>query len=162
MVRIMNKLNRILIAFVLMMVVASAALISIYLSEDRDLEVLPWLTYDLNYGESEIYGWTDVTDYINLTSTRNQAIEAEIHTRVMFNGEVLEDTEGIDHHYFITNEFGVERPAGDSNFNGIPDITIWGADTQDGNTIIRRSIITFRDLEPGTYTFETQILPREI
>lgn len=158
----MNKTNKTLLAVVLMIVVASAAMVSVYISEDRDLEVLPWLTYELNYGASEIYGWTDVTDYINVTSTRNNIIYAEIHTELLFNGVVLEDTEGISIHHFVTGLNGDIRPAVDSNLNGIPDVTIWGDnDVTDGFTVIERRIVTFTDLDPGTYTLKTQIVPRE-
>lgn len=159
----MNKPSKILIAIALILTAASAAIITVYLSEDRDIEVLPWLTYDLNYGESEIYGWTDVTDYINITSTRGNVIQAEIHTELLFNGEVLEDTVGIGIHYFVTGLNGDMRPAVDSNLNGIPDVTIWGDnDVTNGFTIIERRIVTLTDLDPGTYTLKTQVLPREI
>jgi len=159
----MNKLNRILIAVILMIMVASAAIITVYISEDRDLEVLPWLTYELNYGESEIYGWTDVTDYINVTSTRDHVIHAEIHTELLFNGEVLNDTEGIAIHYFVSGLNGDMRPALDDNNNGVPDVSLWGNnEATDGTTVIERRIITFTDLDPGTYTLKTRVLPKEI
>lgn len=159
----MNKPNKILMAFILMLTVVSAAVISIYISEDRDLEVLPWLTYGLNYGEPEIYGGANPLDYINVTSTRGNAVFAEIHTDILFNGGVLEDSEGLAVHYFVTNGFGDIDPAVDTNFNGIPDVTLWGtSNTPNGFTVIQRRIITSTDLEHGTYTLSTKVLPREV
>ena len=159
----MNKLNMALIAIALLVgSIASAALISQYLYDERDLEVSPWLTYEINTGPTDIYGGTNPIDYYNLTSTRGTSVLAEIHTDIYFNGELLDDTEGIDVHYFMSNSEGELWSAVDTNFNGFPDVTIWGTGNNDGMTIIKRRILTRTDLVPGTYTLQTQIVPRAV
>ncbi|MCK5012722.1 MAG: hypothetical protein KAS66_02795 [Candidatus Omnitrophica bacterium] len=162
----MNKLNMALIAIALLVgSIASAALISQYLQDERDLEVSPWLTYEINTGPTDIYGGTNPIDYYNLTSTRGTSVLAEIHTDIYFNGELLDelyDTEGIDIIYFMSNSEGELWSAVDTNNNGFPDVTIWGTGNNDGITTIKRRILTRTDLVPGTYTLKTQIVPRAV
>lgn len=162
----MNKLNMALIAIALLVgSIASAALISQYLYDERDLEVSPWLTYEINMGPNDIYGGANPIDYYNLTSTRGTSVLAEIHTDIYFNGELLDelyDTEGIDVIYFMSNSEGELWSAVDTNTNGFPDVTIWGTGNNDGITTIKRRILTRTDLVPGTYTLKTQIVPRAV
>ncbi len=140
--------------------IAAGALIVSFLTTTRDIEIDPWITYETNYNLSPIHGGTVLTDYINLTSQRSSGIPAEIHTEELFEGAPLEDSEGITYYYHISDYTDELIPAVDTNFDGIPDFTIWGQDTNNGTTIIRRRILTDYDLVPGTYTYVVTIVPK--
>lgn len=156
-------IKRIIILMALLLIgVTSAALITQYLQDERELEVLPGLTYEINIGSTSVYGSETAIDYINVTSTRPSSVQAEIVTIVYYNGELLEDSTGLSYHYFVSTESGDIMPVLDTNNNGLPDVTIFGTENNNGFTAIKRKILTATDLKPGTYKFDIAVVPREI
>lgn len=158
----MDKLYKILIIFILLVSVVSAAILTEYLRDERELEVVSWLTYEVNIGSASVYGSETAIDYINVTSTRPSSVQAEIVTTVYYNGELLEDSTGLSYHYFVSTESGDIMPVLDTNNNGLPDVTIFGTENNNGFTAIKRKILTATDLKPGTYKFDIAVVPREM
>jgi len=155
-----QQIKTLLIGLIVLTSICSAALIVSFLITTRDLQVDPWVTYEENYEQTSIYGGDMVTDYINLTCTKTDSVAAEIHTELMYEGITLIDTEGINYYYHVTDWNGDLMPVVDTNFDGNPDITIWGQETNNGFTVIRRRTLTDYELVPGTYTYSTAIVPK--
>ena len=156
----MNKLNKILAAFVLLMTVVSAAVLTEYLRDERTVEVAPWMSYTVNHDPIDTaYGDTLLYDYINITSHKKYSTTCEIDTEVYFNGEPLEDMAGIRVDYSVETGSGSLIPASDYNDNGKPEAAVFGMQDVDGIFTIRRNIGIKEDLEPGTYKIVTILIP---
>lgn len=158
----MKVSTKMFVVIVLMMSIVSAAILTEYFKNERELEVVSWLTYEVNIGPASVYGSETAIDYINVTSTRPSSVQAEIVTTVYYNGELLEDSTGLSYHYFVSTESGDIMPVLDTNNNGLPDVTIFGTENNNGFTAIKRKILTATDLKPGTYKFDIAVVPREM
>jgi len=163
----MRKINVILIVIALLLVtVASAALLTEYFRDTRSVEVEPWMSFEVNYDPSEItYGDMTLYDYINITSHKKHSSTCEIDTVIKLNGEELTDQTGIYVSYSVETGSGSLITASDNNDNGMPEAAVFGmknlADMgdPDGNFTIRRNIMVNEDLMPGTYTITTILIP---
>lgn len=163
----MNKLNILLIAIAVLMVsVASAALLTEYFRDTRTVEVEPWMSFEVNNDPQEItYGDMTLRDYINITSHKKFSSTCEIDTEIRFNGDVLEDQTGIYVSYSVETGSGSLITASDNNDNGMPEAAVFGM--QDlinmgdpgGNYTIRRNIAVNEDLTPGLYEITTILIP---
>lgn len=167
----MNKLTKILIALVLVSIVsivsiASAALMTEYLRDERTVEVQPWMSFDVNNDPRDItHGDMTLYDYINITSHKKYSSTCEIDTVIKFNGEELEDQNGISVSYSVETGSGSLIPAPDINNNSMPEAAVFGMQDlesmgdPDGNFTIRRNIAVNEDLMPGSYSIVTILIP---
>ena len=163
----MNKLNILLIAIaVLVMTVASAALLTEYFRTERTVEVEPWMSFEVNNDPREItHGDMTLYDYINVTSHKKYSSTCEIDTEIRLNGDVLEDLTGISISYSVETGSGSLKAAPDYNENGMPEAAVFGMQDlegmgdPDGNFTIRRNIAVNEDLMPGSYSILTILIP---
>lgn len=164
----MNKLNITLIVFVLLALVsiASAALMTEYLRDERTVEVQPWMSFEVNHDPRDItHGDMTLYDYINVTSHKKYSSTCEIDTVIKFNGEELEDQNGISVSYSVETGSGSLIPALDYNNNSMPEAAVFGMQDlesmgdPDGNFTIRRNIAVNEDLVPGSYSIVTILIP---
>ena len=149
--------------FVIMMLlvgIASAAILSEYFRDERTVEVKPWMSYEVNNDPRNItYGLTMLYDYINITSHKQYSTTCEIQTEIYFNGEELTDLEGIQISYSVESGSGELVRATDYNNNGLPEAAVFGMQDADGIFTIRRNIVIKEDLIPGTYRIVTILIP---
>ena len=163
----MNKLNILLIAIaVLVMTVASAALLTEYFRTERTVEVEPWMSFEVNNDPREItHGDMTLYDYINVTSHKKYSSTCEIDTIIRLNGEELTDQTGIYVSYSVETGSGSLITASDNNNNGMPEAAVFGMQDlesmgdPDGSYTIRRNIAVNEDLMPGSYSILTILIP---
>jgi len=162
----MTILNKILITLVLLVSIASAAILTEYLTDERTVEVEPWMSFEVNHDPRDItHGDMTLYDYINVTSHKIYGSTCEIDTEIMFNDEVLEDQAGISVSYSVETGSGSLTPAPDYNDNGMPEAAVFGMKDLEGmgdpngNFTIRRNIAINEDLVPGTYRIITTLIP---
>ena len=164
----MNKLNKILIAFVLVLIVsvASAAILTEYFRTERTVEVEPWMSFEVNNDPREItHGDMTLYDYINVTSHKKYSSTCEIDTIIKLNGEELTDQTGIYVSYSVETGSGSLKTAPDINDNGMPEAAVFGMQDLEsmgdpgGNFTIRRNIAVNEDLMPGSYSILTILIP---
>lgn len=158
----MNKLSILSIMFILLVSVASAAILSEYFQDERTVEVAQWMSVEVNNGPTDItYGDTLIHDYINITSHKQFSTTCEIDTEILFNGEELIDQEGIRVDYSVESGSGALVTPPDYNDNGMPEAAVFGAQVADGVYTIRRNILINEDLVPGTYKIITKLIPHQ-
>lgn len=156
----MNKLISTSILFILLVSVASAALLSEYLQDERTVEVAPWMSFEVNNDPRDVtFGDTQLYDYINITSHKKYSSTCEIDTKILFNGEELIDQEGIHVSYSVESGSGALVAPNDYNDNGMPEAAVFGMQDADGIYTIRRNISINEDLVPGTYKIITILIP---
>ena len=156
----MNKPIGILIVITLLMSVASAAILTEYLRDERTVEVKPWMSFEVNYDSKDIiYGDSRLYDYINITSHKKYSSICEIKTEISFNGEELIDQEGIYVSYSVESGSGALVKPKDTNDNGLPEVSLFGTQDSDGTLTIRRNTMIHKDLVPGTYKITTILIP---
>ena len=163
----MNKQNVILIAIALLVVsVASAALLTEYFRTERTVEVEPWMSFEVNNDPREItHGDMTLYDYINVTSHKKYSSTCEIDTIIKLNGEELTDQTGIYVSYSVETGSGSLTTASDNNNNSMPEAAVFGMQDlegmgdPDGNFTIRRNIAVNEDLMPGSYSILTILIP---
>lgn len=162
----MKKFSLVLIAILLLCSIVVAAVISEYFRDERDVIIEPWMSFDVNHDPRiEIFGTVLLHDYINVTPHKTDSTTVEIDTEIYFNGEILEDTEGIYVDYSKETGSGLLTLAWDSNENGYPEAAIFGTNDlvnmgdPDGSYTIRRNILLDEDLERGTYKIITILIP---
>lgn len=156
----MNKPSKILIVLILFSSIASAAILSEYLEDERTVEVAPWMSFEVdNDPRDTTYGDTILYDYINITSHKKYSSTCEIETEVYFNDEELVDQEGIRVDYSVETGDGSLKSATDYNDNGLPEAAVFGTQDVDGIFTIRRNIMVNEDLVPGTYRIVTRLIP---
>jgi len=157
----MNKLSIILIAIALLVIsVASAAILTEYFRDERVVEVAPWMSFEVDNDPRDItYGDTQLYDYINITSHKKYSSTCEIQTDIFFNGNELVDLEGIRVDYSVESGSGALITPKDINDNGLPDAAVFGTQDADGIFTIRRNIRINEDLTPGTYRIVTILIP---
>lgn len=156
----MNILLKILIILILLVSVASAAILTEYFNDERTVEVAPWMSFEVSYDPIELtYGTTQIYDYINITSHKKYSTTCEIDTQILFNGEELTDTTGIRVDYSVESGNGDLIIPMDYNENGMPEAAVFGTQDADGIYTIRRNILINEDLVPGTYKIITILIP---
>ena len=156
----MSKLSKLLIAFILLVSIASAAVLSEYLRDERTVDVIPWMTVEVNNDPIDVtYGDVILHDFINITSHKQYSTTCEIETTILFNGEELIDQEGIIVNYHVEAGDGSLVLPKDTNNNSLPEAAIFGAQDADGIFTIRRNILLRDDLVPGAYKIVTVIIP---
>lgn len=156
----MNKLISTSIILILLVSVASAAILTEYFQDERTVEVAPWMSFEVNNDPRDItYGDTQLYDYINITSHKKYSTTCEIDTQILFNGEELIDQEGIIVNYRVEAGDGTLVLPHDTNDNGLPEAAIFGTQDADGIFTIRRNILLSEDLVPGVYKIVTVIVP---
>lgn len=156
----MNKPSRILIVIVLLVSIASAAILTEYLRDERTVEVAPWMSFEVNYDpQSTTYGDTVLYDYINITSHKKYSSTCEIQTEILLNGEELVDQAGIHVDYSVESGSGALVTPNDINDNGLPEAAVFGIQDADGIFTIRRNILINEDLMPGSYKIITILIP---
>ena len=157
----MNRLNTSLIAIALLVVsIASAAILTEYFRDERTVEVAPWMSFEVNNDPRDItYGDTLLYDYINITSHKKYSTTCEIQTEIYFNGEELIDLAGIRVDYSVESGSGALVTPSDHNDNGLPEAAVFGTQDADGIYTIRRNININEDLVPGTYLIKTILVP---
>lgn len=157
----MNKLNMILMAIVLLTAsIASAAILSEYMRDERTVEVAPWMSFEVNNDPRDVtYGDTQLYDYINITSHKKYSTTCEIRTEIYFNGDELLDLAGIRVDYSVESGSGALVTPKDINNNDLPEAAIFGTQDADGIYTIRRNININEDLVPGTYWIVTILIP---
>lgn len=156
----MNKLSIILIIFLILTSVASAAILTEYFQDERTVEVAPWMSFEVNNDPIDItYGDTQLYDYINITSHKKYSSTCEIDTQILFNGEELIDQEGIRVGYSVESGSGALVTPNDYNDNGMPEAAVFGTQDADGIYTIRRNISINEDLVLGTYRIITILVP---
>lgn len=158
----MNKLISTSIIIVLLVSVASAAILTEYLQDERTVEVAPWMSFEVDNDPRDVtYGDTQLYDYINITSHKKYSSTCEIDTKILFNGEELIDTEGIRVDYSVESGNGDLIKPMDYNENGMPEAAVFGTQDADGIYTIRRNISINEDLVPGTYKIITILVPHQ-
>lgn len=158
----MNKLISTSIIIVLLVSVASAAILTEYLQDERTVEVADWMSFEVNNDPRDVtYGDTQLYDYINITSHKKYSSTCEIDTKILFNGEELIDTEGIRVDYSVESGNGDLVKPMDYNENGMPEAAVFGTQDADGIYTIRRNISINEDLVPGTYKIITILVPHQ-
>lgn len=156
----MIKLSKLSIVFVLLVTVASAAVLSEYLRDDRTVEVAPWMTVEVNNDPINLtYGDVILHDFINISSHKQYSTTCEIETTILFNDEELIDQEGIIVNYHVEAGDGSLVLPKDTNNNSLPEAAIFGTQDADGIFTIRRNILLRDDLVPGTYKIVTVLIP---
>lgn len=156
----MKNSSRALIVIILLISVASAAILSEYFRDDRTVEVAPWMSFEVNNDPMDItYGDTLLYDYINITSYKKYSTTCEIQTEIYFNGEELIDLAGIRVDYSVESGSGALVTPSDHNGNGMPEAAVFGTQDADGIYTIRRNININEDLVPGTYRIVTILIP---
>ena len=158
----MNKLISTSIIFILLVSIASAAILTEYFQDERTVEVKPWMSFEVSYDPAEVtYGDTQLHDYINITSHKKYSTTCEIDTQILFNGEELIDQEGIRVEYSVESGSGALVTPNDYNNNGMPEAAVFGTQDADGIYTIRRNILINEDLVPGTYKIITILVPHQ-
>lgn len=156
----MKNSSRALIVIMLLISVASAAILTEYFRDERTVEVAPWMSFEVNNDPMDItYGDTLLYDYINITSHKKYSTTCEIQTEIYFNGEELIDLEGIRVDYSVESGGGALVTPSDHNGNGMPEAAVFGTQDADGIYTIRRNININEDLVPGTYLIKTILVP---
>jgi len=157
----MNKLMVGLTVIALIVVsIASAAILTEYFRDERTVEVAPWMSYEVNYDPRDItYGDTQLYDYINITSHKEYSTTCEIQTEIFFNDVVLVDLAGMRVDYSVESGSGALVTPPDINENGLPEAAVFGTQDADGIYTIRRNIYINEDLIPGTYRIVTILIP---
>ena len=144
----------------LLISVASAAILTEYFRDERTVEVAPWMSFEVNNDPMDItYGDTLLYDYINITSHKKYSTTCEIQTEIYFNGEELIDLAGIRVDYSVESGSGALVTPSDHNGNGMPEAAVFGTQDADGIYTIRRNININEDLVPGSYKINTILIP---
>ena len=156
----MNKSTNILIVLVLLVSIASAAILTEYMRDERTVAVAPWMSFEVNNDPRDTtYGDALLHDYINITSHKKYSSTCEIDTEIYFNENKLIDQTGIRVDYSVESGSGTLITPSDHNDNGLPEAAVFGTQDADGIFTIRRNIMINEDLMPGAYKIITILIP---